>query len=56
MLLALIYTCTCKISLLKVTFEGPNNVIVALKVERCFAIINVIRGNIAVQRKGNEFK
>ena len=56
MLLALIYTGTCKISLLKVTFEGPNNVIVALKVERCFAIIKVIRGNIVVQRKGNEFK
>ena len=56
MLLALIYICTCKISLLKVTSEGPNNVIEALKVERCFAIIKVIRGNIAVQRKGNEFK
>ena len=55
-MLALIYTCTCKISLLEVTFEGPNKVIVALKVERCFAIRNVIRGNIAVQRKGNEFK
>ena len=56
MLLALIYTCTCKISLLKVTFEGPNNAIVTLKIERCFAIIKVIRGSIAVQRKGNEFK
>ena len=48
MLLALIYTCTCKISLLKVTFEGPNSLIVALKIERRFAIINVIRGNVAV--------
>ena len=56
MLLALIYTCTCKISLLKVTIESPNNVIVTLKIEKCFAIIKVIRGNKAVQRKGNEIK
>ena len=56
MLLALIYTCTCKISLLKFTFEGPNSIIVALKIKRRFVIINVIRGNVAVYRKGNEFK
>ena len=51
-----IYTCTCKISLLKVTFEDPNNIVVVSKIERRFAIVNVIRDNVAVRSKGNEFK
>ena len=51
MLLAFnIYTCTCKISLLKVTFEDQNIIIVISKIERRFVIVNVIRirGNVAV--------
>ena len=51
-----IYTCTCKISLLKVTFEDPNNIVVISKIERRFAIVNVIRDNVAVRSKRNEFK
>ena len=42
------YTWTCKISLLKVTFEGPNSIVVVSKIERRFAIVNVIRDNVAV--------
>ena len=51
-----IYTCTCKISLLKVSFEDPNKIIVISTIERRFVIVNVIRDNVAVRSKGNEFK